>query len=241
MSWLKLLLIAPLVLFVSPLLAMGQGDICVHVSNLWTGPDTAVADWWNTVEVWIANDEELLGSAYLFEFTFPDSAEWLMDGEELAIQFHGRASGDAFNGSCWVDGFLQQNVSLDQESPDSILFGGWSYGEAGGLSPGPSDLCYTFQFRLPASAEGDSVGFCILVVTEPPLLYTLFLELAGPYSPSFCGESSTVIPICFPIVAPPPRPCGDASGDLLTNITDAVYLLDYIFNGGPAPCGDCLS
>lgn len=29
--------------------------------------------------------------------------------------------------------------------------------------------------------------------------------------------------------------CGDANGDELVNITDAVYLIDFIFNGGPAP------
>ena len=36
---------------------------------------------------------------------------------------------------------------------------------------------------------------------------------------------------------------GDADGDGLANVTDAVYLLDYIFNSGPAPdpllAGDC--
>lgn len=29
--------------------------------------------------------------------------------------------------------------------------------------------------------------------------------------------------------------CGDANADQLVNITDAVYLIQYIFNGGPAP------
>jgi hypothetical protein len=29
--------------------------------------------------------------------------------------------------------------------------------------------------------------------------------------------------------------CGDADGDLAINISDAVYLINYIFNGGPAP------
>lgn len=37
--------------------------------------------------------------------------------------------------------------------------------------------------------------------------------------------------------------CGDANGDGLVNITDAVFLITYIFNGGPAPdpleSGDC--
>ncbi len=29
--------------------------------------------------------------------------------------------------------------------------------------------------------------------------------------------------------------CGDASGDEAINISDAVYLINYIFRGGPAP------
>lgn len=32
-----------------------------------------------------------------------------------------------------------------------------------------------------------------------------------------------------------PYICGDANADQLTNITDAVYLIGYIFNSGPAP------
>lgn len=33
----------------------------------------------------------------------------------------------------------------------------------------------------------------------------------------------------------PPVICGDANGDLLVNITDAVFIIDFIFNGGAAP------
>ncbi|MFH2056287.1 MAG: M1 family aminopeptidase, partial [bacterium] len=35
--------------------------------------------------------------------------------------------------------------------------------------------------------------------------------------------------------APPQNVLGDANGDDIVNITDAVYLIDYIFNGGPPP------
>jgi hypothetical protein len=31
------------------------------------------------------------------------------------------------------------------------------------------------------------------------------------------------------------RPCGDASGDVTVDISDVVYLISYIFSGGPAP------
>lgn len=35
----------------------------------------------------------------------------------------------------------------------------------------------------------------------------------------------------------PERPCGDVNEDGTVNIGDAVYLVNYIFNGGPIPCG----
>src|SRR5690606_14822151 len=37
--------------------------------------------------------------------------------------------------------------------------------------------------------------------------------------------------------------CGDSDGSSLVSVTDAVYLINYIFSGGPAPipsmAGDC--
>lgn len=36
-------------------------------------------------------------------------------------------------------------------------------------------------------------------------------------------------------VAPPPYICGDANGNALVNVSDVAYLINYIFNSGPAP------
>jgi len=38
----------------------------------------------------------------------------------------------------------------------------------------------------------------------------------------------------------PPHICGDAGGDQVVNIGDAVYLINYIFKGGPAPDPLCV-
>jgi hypothetical protein len=32
---------------------------------------------------------------------------------------------------------------------------------------------------------------------------------------------------------------GDADCNGIVNISDAVYLISYIFGGGPEPCADC--
>ncbi len=36
-------------------------------------------------------------------------------------------------------------------------------------------------------------------------------------------------------VTDPPYTCGDADGSDIVTISDAVYLINYIFTGGPAP------
>jgi photosystem II stability/assembly factor-like uncharacterized protein len=38
-----------------------------------------------------------------------------------------------------------------------------------------------------------------------------------------------------PLQAPPPYVCGDANGDAVVDISDAVHLISYIFSGGSAP------
>ncbi len=47
-----------------------------------------------------------------------------------------------------------------------------------------------------------------------------------------CGQTSTLSPF---VVAYPSYLCGDANGNGTRNISDAVYLINYIFAGGPAP------
>ena len=33
--------------------------------------------------------------------------------------------------------------------------------------------------------------------------------------------------------------CGDANGDGMLNVSDAVFIINYVFIGGPAPGPDC--
>ena len=37
-----------------------------------------------------------------------------------------------------------------------------------------------------------------------------------------------------------PRPCGDANGDAIVNLADAIYLINHIFLYGPPPTPACL-
>jgi len=52
-------------------------------------------------------------------------------------------------------------------------------------------------------------------------------KIATPFSPR--SNFQIAIPITITYT------CGDASGDSVVNISDAVYLINYIFKGGPPP------
>ncbi len=50
------------------------------------------------------------------------------------------------------------------------------------------------------------------------------------------GHNPLVLPAKLTVTPPPPPYlCGDADGSDAVSIADAVYLINYIFNGGPAP------
>lgn len=60
--------------------------------------------------------------------------------------------------------------------------------------------------------------------------FTIAVTDAG--SPPLQDLVDLHVTVCTP---PPPRPCGDANGDLIVNITDVVFLILYIFGGGAPP------
>lgn len=53
-----------------------------------------------------------------------------------------------------------------------------------------------------------------------------------------CGVTTSLT--TFIIAEPIPVVCGDANSDETINVGDAVYLINYIFKGGPAPDPECL-
>lgn len=75
---------------------------------------------------------------------------------------------------------------------------------------------------------GDSILFSVDSVTIPPALDFLFTDLLGfSVCPEFAGSS---VWIKNPVFL-----CGDCNADSETNISDAVWIINYIFTGGDAP------
>jgi hypothetical protein len=107
----------------------------------------------------------------------------------------------------------------------------YSFHAAGGSFPRywtyvSGDLPYGLSF------VGDTVG---AISGTPSYKATFFFTLA--VKDNDIPPLTDTIRMLMIITDPPPPPyiCGDANSDHATNISDAVYLIAYIFSGGPAP------
>jgi hypothetical protein len=152
-------------------------------------------------------------------------------GSDPPINEHGRAV------DCWNLGSVFTPNDLDDVSPDHLMIGGAAMPGAG-LPAGPHELCYTMKFAIPPEQEAVENGICIVPYVYPPSGTWTFTDGQGGFPPCFNGqevESETnpiADPVCFDVVRPV---CGDADASGFVNITDCVYLLVYIFGGGPEP------
>ncbi len=99
---------------------------------------------------------------------------------------------------------------------------------------------YRFYLMISPDAPIAQSGFCIdNVVSLPFNGFWRFQTVSGQFFvPDFQGNPNTSATspdapaVCFDLILPPK---GDADGNLFISVSDAVYLLYYIFAGGPAP------
>jgi hypothetical protein len=209
--------------------ATGFGDYCVHLNG---GDDVVYAGEANILEIWLANDALLGGMHPGVEVTVPDSIDWEEEyGQWGYVADHGRAN------DCWNVGGLGVPQDFDNVSPEHFVLLGAAMPGAG-LPAGPSELCYSLRFTVPRYEAEIEDGFCVVPYFFPPAATWTFTDAAGGYPPDFCGQdvpsetNPVTDPVCFDIV---PIVCGDADFSGFVNVTDCVYLLAYIFGGGPEP------
>jgi hypothetical protein len=137
------------------------------------------------------------------------------------------------------DLFFTANDKFDNISPDSIHIGGVSL--FGGLPASELRLCYSMQFYASSSSPSDLVdGFCVDNTATLPYELWYFQDAGGIYPPDFNGLLNPAVdlpfapPICFDVVHVS-YICGDCDVSGGVDIDDVVYLISYIFSGGPPP------
>lgn len=113
--------------------------------------------------------------------------------------------------------------NMNEVSPDTIGFGGTAL--AHGLAAGPLQHMASIHFRPNILFLGQAVLHLDSAFIAPGG-GMLFVDGAGGL---ITPEFSTASP--WYIVSL----CGDVNGDGSINVADAVYLISYIFKGGPAP------
>jgi hypothetical protein len=230
------------------------GDLCDYSSSfsgdVWIslngGDDKAYIGWNNVLEIWIANSNNLSVLSTAFAVQYLTSLSWITPygccpAGTPYVTAHGDADSTIWDLGC---GIICATVHVDSLSPDTLLLAGSA--ATAGLPAHPThSLCYTLKFQIPVAG-----GFCVdNIFFNPPPGPWRFTFSGGPaIVPFFQGVASTsptnpdAPQVCFD-VAVPPYLQGDANNDGIVDISDAVYLIAFIFSGGPAPsiydAGDC--
>jgi hypothetical protein len=140
--------------------------------------------------------------------------------------------------------FLSNNY-FDGSSPDSILIGGAAIPGFGLPAHAVSTFLYEMKFDVSGSVPllGEPPALRVDNVFIPPAGTWTLTDGFGTYTPDFQGNSNSsdtdpdAPQLCFAMSDR--YICGDSDCNDIVNISDAVYLISYIFGGGPAPCASC--
>jgi hypothetical protein len=197
------------------------------------------------ISIWIENDVKLSGISMGYYLYSPDGATWTFQSVPGAFPVVGGGQGfikgvagsrwmtvTAGDGSCWDLGGTMVKSDL---GPNQFLVGGAAL--ASGLQPGPMQrMLEVYLTPSGVSGYGDFRLLCMDSAFYPPSSSFIFVS------------GSAIIPEishrCWPVTLLLLAGDADASGDV--NLADAVYIINYVFSGGPEPSsyggdpnGDC--
>ncbi len=164
----------------------------------------------------------IAGSTNGFRVYSPDGAAWApIVGDSVQLGWSDRYDGGLFF-SAW---------SATGNGADTIGFGGFAM-ENGGLEVGFDQQSFIVETSIEAGQSGKTL--CIDSCFYPPAGYWFWSHsIDGNSEPAWDG------PHCFPIGGCCEGVRGDVNGDgaVVIDISDLVYLVDYMFTGGPiSPC-----
>ncbi len=217
-----------LLLFAYP--AMAADNVVIHFNY---PSDTIYIGQTNVLEIWLENDDDLEGLSLGFEFgNYVGTIEWDSTyGSHPPVNQENDAVG-ALGFHAWT------HSMYDLVLPDSLLIGGAYLPPIIPEFP-PNSLrkCYTLSFDVPTGEPEGSL--CVDNIFVPTAGAWIFdAGMGGAIAPDYHGSvtSSYNDPdcpaICFPGITKN-YVCGDANGDEVVNVADLVWIISYVFGGGP--------
>ena len=208
----------------------GQADVRIALNG---GKNVAYIGRNNLVEIWIANGAPLTGKSLGFEFSNAFGDFSVVTPYGTIPSMNPVISEVEFCELCFETMWLANTTRL----PDTLLIGGASL-----AYPLPAHnrhaLILTMMVNISSNTNPATSGFCIDNIFATPAGVWSVDNGSGGFPPDFQGNpnTSTQNPdapaVCFDIVMPP---LGDANGDYIISISDAVFIGNYIFAGGAAP------
>jgi hypothetical protein len=177
-------------------------------------------------QIYIANDVDILDISCFFIISSSDGANWDLSAQppDTTLNIYTCTTNPAALIS--TSRFWGQEVEIRSfwcgpvyDTSEQYHFSGNSFSPPHG-PPGPLEHALSIHFQPTAVGT-----ICVDSLPWPPA--TIPLIFNGDMIPAWNG------PFCFTVIESPE---GDINCDGHANIVDAVYLLNWIFQGGPPPC-----
>ncbi len=219
----------------------GIGDVCDSVVNI---PDFVFIDAAKSGTVLTPYDTLYLGGNYQFRLLIANSnylggfgftfAIWSDNGATWTWDPQTENTGNSdivtyIPESRFEPGrFNLSGLGVNEDYlPDTITIFAVDFWESGALPIGPMEHMISMHFRITGPYSPGSVStLCIDTTAWPGSSGVNNIFIYDPsYTPGFnC-------PRCWPVVTV----CGNPNGDKEANVADVVFLINFVFKGGPAP------
>ncbi|NMC43236.1 MAG: hypothetical protein GYA46_04895 [candidate division Zixibacteria bacterium] len=208
--------------------AAGYGEFDIRNScgdTLWSGAAASI-------DIWVANSILLCGFRVPIVLSSPDGVTWQWDSQPTGWgtnTYVTHALGSRIDPPSHYFN-LTGGIIVDEDYlPDGISFGGGVMLDPP-VEPGPLQHWLSIHFTPIAPAEGQAYQLCLDVTQLVGLTEFGFADYGGlEIAMTFLDDNNDGI-WCWPVMAYIP---GDANGDRLVNIGDAIYIVNRIFRDGP--------
>ncbi|MCX6833072.1 MAG: hypothetical protein NT028_13260 [candidate division Zixibacteria bacterium] len=178
-----------------------QGDVQIHLNG---GKDQAIIGTTNTLEIWIANGAPLIGMSLGFEIRSQAAFRWLQPYGNAPVKNPLIKEEEDVAGKFDFGGLKVKRAEEPGATVDSFMIGG-ATSDLRFPKHKQSTLCYSLQFRIPASEKPTPGGFCVDNIFFPPAGSWTLHDTEG-FQPTFQGRPNTsagkpdAAPVCFDVV-----------------------------------------